>query len=131
MLLDKQTILVIEDEASIGLALQKKLVKEGYDVTVAANGKTGLDLALASHPDLILLDIMMPVMDGLTMLTNLREDAWGKKAKVVVLTNLVDSKKEVDFREKGVLDFLIKSNLKLAEVYIKIKLIIDSANSKK
>lgn len=128
-MLAKKTILIVEDESSISSALKSKLSKEDYFVTTAVNGKIGLENAILNHPDLILLDIMMPIMDGLTMLSELRKDTWGKTAKALVITNLVDSKKEQSFREAGAIDFLIKSNVKLDDIFQKIKLILGSTNS--
>ena len=72
-------ILIVEDEAPLRNAISDILSFEGFTVFQAKNGQEGLDAALLEHPDLILLDLMMPVMDGLTMLEKLRQDqAYGK-----------------------------------------------------
>jgi CheY-like chemotaxis protein len=83
----KQTILVVEDERPIRDALRKKLTLAGYAVLAAADGKEGLALAIERRPDLILLDLLMPVMDGITMLAQLRADDRGTRIPVIILTN--------------------------------------------
>jgi DNA-binding response OmpR family regulator len=115
-----KSILVVEDDISMAKVLKNKLSSEGYDVAQAKNGEEGLETALKEHPDLILLDIVMPVMDGITMLHELRKDAWGKNVKVLILTNLSDAKKEKEALEDGLCDYLIKTNWQLDDVVKKI-----------
>lgn len=79
----------------------------------ALTGEDGLKIALFTHPDMILLDIVLPGMDGVEVLRKLRADPWGKDAKVIIITNLSDTIKEQQARGIGVLDYLIKSNLSL------------------
>jgi len=100
--------------------LVEKLEGKGFTVIKASNGKEGLESALSNHPDLILLDIVMPVMDGMTMLEKLRLDNWGKRAKVILLTNLSDPSKVTKSREQGVHDYMIKSDWKLDDIVKKI-----------
>ncbi|OGE84548.1 MAG: hypothetical protein A3B23_03005 [Candidatus Colwellbacteria bacterium RIFCSPLOWO2_01_FULL_48_10] len=92
---DNKKVLVIEDEESMRKALVRELVRQEFTALEAANGKEGLEMALRERPDMILLDIIMPVMDGLTMLGKLREQGeWGKGVPVIILTNLsADSEK--------------------------------------
>lgn len=115
-------ILIIEDELSYQKLLQDQLVQNGYQVSEATDGKKGLAFAKSEHPDLILLDIKMPIMNGLDMLSELRKDAWGKSAKVIMLTNLEPDK---DTLQKLVGDqpihYLVKSNIKLEELLRNIK----------
>lgn len=117
----KQTILIVEDEIAILNALRDKLTREGFAILEAKNGEEGLEIALRIHPDLILLDIIMPVMDGLTMLSRLREDPWGKDAKVIILTNLSESAKVSEVMAKESFDYLVKSDWKLEEVVKKVQ----------
>ena len=117
-------ILIVEDEVSISEALEMKLTHEGYQVFLAENGQVGLDLALAEKPDLILLDIVMPVMDGITMLQKFREHEAAKDTEVVVLTNSSHLDKEKSVEEFAVAGFLIKSEWKLSDLVEKIKTII-------
>ena len=79
--MDKK-ILIVDDEPALLTALVDKFTRAGYTVGIAENGKEGLKLALKNRPDLILLDIIMPVMDGITMLYKLRKDSWGGKLKL-------------------------------------------------
>lgn len=114
-------ILAVEDEPSLLGALQNKLTQEGFEFVEAKNGQVGLEKALQGKPDLILLDIIMPVMDGLTMLKKLREDDWGKTVPVIILTNLSDDEKVMEAVKQGSYDYLIKSNWSINEVIDKVK----------
>lgn len=117
-----QKILIVEDEISLLNVLTDKLTKEGYNVIKAIDGKDGLRLALSELPDLILLDINMPVMDGITMLKLLRKEDAGKKIEVVMLTNFSEYKLLVEAMEQGAHDYLVKSDWKLEDV---VKLVHD------
>jgi CheY-like chemotaxis protein len=119
-------ILIIEDELSYLKLLREQLAKNGYEVTEAKDGKKGLAAAKLTHPDLILLDIRMPEMDGMTMLTELRKDEYGQLAKVIILTNLEPDDKIL----KTVLVdrptyYLMKSDIQLSELIAKIKELIE------
>lgn len=115
-------ILLVEDDQIIVHMYQNLLQNHGHDVTVAGDGEEGLKHAIENYPDLILLDIRMPKMDGMTMLKQLRQDAWGKNAKVIILTNL-DANDQI---LKGVVEdhptyYMIKSNTKPEAVLERIK----------
>ncbi len=85
----KQTILIVEDEPALLKAYVEQFTDEGFLVLSANNGQEGYEEALKGKPDILLLDILMPVMDGLTMMQNLRENkAWDKTVPIVFLTNL-------------------------------------------
>ena len=118
---NNDVILIVEDEKSLREVLSSKLVLEGYTVYAAANGQEGLNLALEKHPNLVLLDIVMPVMDGMEMLQELRKDEWGANVPVILLTNLNDSDKEFESMEKGAFGYLVKSDWKIDEVTAKIR----------
>lgn len=81
-------VLVIEDEQLTRQALVDELKSSGFEALEAVNGEDGLQTALREHPDLILLDIVMPKMDGITVMSKLREDAWGKDVPIIMLTVL-------------------------------------------
>lgn len=83
----QKTILVVEDESVLRKSLISALKAAKFKVIGAENGKEGLELALKHKPNLILLDLVMPVMDGLTMLKHLRNDKWGRDVFVYILTN--------------------------------------------
>ncbi len=116
-----KTILIVEDEKSLAEALVEKLTKDNFIAKVAKNGREGLKSALRNHPDLILLDIVMPVMDGMAMLKELRNDQWGKSVPVIILTNLSEAEKTATALDEGVKDYLVKTDWKLSEVVEKIK----------
>ncbi len=85
--LDKK-ILIIEDEQALRTSLQDTFSAEGFEVSAASDGEEGLELALEKSPDIILLDLLMPKMDGRMMLKKLRESPQGKNIPVIVLTVL-------------------------------------------
>jgi two-component system response regulator CpxR len=80
-------IAIVEDDEAISQMYRIKFEAEGYTVETAANGKLGLALAQEMHPDIMLLDLMMPIMTGEEMLVKMRKTDWGKKIKVIILTN--------------------------------------------
>ena len=114
-------ILVIEDEFSYLKLLEIELQSHGYEVIKANDGRKGLELAKKLHPDLILLDIRMPEMDGMTVLQELRKDEYGRTAKVILLTNLEPS----DDMIKNVIIgkpsyYFVKSDIKLSDLLEKV-----------
>ncbi|MCL5017149.1 MAG: response regulator [Patescibacteria group bacterium] len=113
---------VVEDDAPLLSVLSERFKGEGYNVITAMTGEDGLDLALKNKPDLIVLDIVMPKMDGLTMFRKLRQDSWGKKAKVVLLTNLsADDRITKAVTELEPSYYLIKTDWKLDDIVEKVK----------
>lgn len=114
-------ILVVEDEESLSMIVIDQLKQEGYEVFGAKNGQEGLEMALKEHPDLILLDTIMPVLDGIGMLKKLRQDDWGKSASVVFFTNLSDTNNMEAAKLLGVNDYFVKSDWDLNQVLEKIK----------
>ena len=119
----KQGILIVEDEVSMLNALRDKFTREDFAVFEAKNGERGLEIALREHPDLILLDIAMPVMDGMTMMKKLRqENDWGKKVPIILLTNLnEDDKINIRITEDEPAYYLVKSDWKIDDVVKKVR----------
>lgn len=118
---NEKKILVVEDEQALARALTAKLESSGFEVLWAQNGEECLKIAFVEHPDLILLDIIMPKMDGITALNKLRADSWGKNVPVIMLTNL-SSAEDVNMATKnGVFDYLIKSDWRLEDVVRKVE----------
>jgi DNA-binding response OmpR family regulator len=113
-------ILIVDDEPALLNALVDKFTRSGFEVLIAKNGKEGLKSACKNHPDLILLDVVMPVMDGFTMLYKLRSCKWGKNIKVILLTNLSDPIKITPSIFDRVDDCLVKSNSKIVDVVKKV-----------
>ncbi|MEK7557665.1 MAG: response regulator [Patescibacteria group bacterium] len=121
-MLDKQeTILIVEDEITLNELICKKFESDGFLMLEAKNGEEGLKIALSSRPDIILLDIVMPVMDGITMLEKLREDEWGKNAKVIMLTNLNDSERVATAMTRGSYDYLVKCDWTIEDIVKKVR----------
>lgn len=116
------SILIVEDENSLLQILADKFRREGFLVYTAIDGVEGLKSALKNKPHILLLDIVMPSMDGLTMLKKLRENKWGQNAPVLILSNLSDPDgvEEALLRDKK-LAYLIKSNWGLDDVVKKVK----------
>ena len=113
---------VVEDDAPLLSVLSERFKGEGYSVVTAMTGEEGLALALKNKPDLILLDIVMPKMDGITMFKKLRQDPWGKKANVILLTNLsADDKITKAVTELEPSYYLIKTDWKLDDIVEKVK----------
>ena len=108
-------------------ALVPILQDQGPFVLVMGNSNSiidlapGLSVALAEHPNLMLVDVVMPKMDGITMLEKLREDEWGKDAHVIMLTNLSDTEKIAFAAKKGVNDYLVKADWDIASIIEKVK----------
>lgn len=121
----KVTILVIEDDEFLAGIYITKLEKEGFDVVHAADGEAGVKLAKAKPPGLILLDILMPKLDGFEVLKALKSDPKVKHVPVIMLTNL-GQKEDVDRGLKlGAADYLIKAHFVPSETVVKIKKILE------
>lgn len=116
----KETILIVDDEVDLLELIEYNLKKAGYNVLKAENGPEGLRLARKHHPDLILLDIMMPRMTGFEVVTQLREDAELKHVPVLLLTARSDEETEVHGLDVGADDFLPKP-ISTAKLVARIK----------
>ena len=112
---------IVEDELPMLKILSDRFKEDGENVIEARNGDEGLRLALKEHPDIILLDLLMPKIDGFEMLKKLREDAWGKTATVIVLTNLKEDLVEEKVLKAGASEYLVKSDLTLEEIVQKVE----------
>jgi DNA-binding response OmpR family regulator len=113
---EPKVILIVEDEESLRDAVSKQLATHGYTVHEAENGQVGLAIALREKPDLILLDQHMPIVDGTTMLMQLREDPWGSDASVIMMTNMTEIETLNKSLQAGVDDYIIKADVKLAQI---------------
>lgn len=107
-------ILIIEDEKPLSHALKLKLSHEGYDVVVAEDGEEGLAVAKEQSFDLILVDIIMPKLDGFAVLSGLKES--GKKSTIIVLSNLGQQEDIEKARKLGVRDYMVKSNTPISRI---------------
>lgn len=102
-------IAIVEDDAAISQMYRIKFETEGFTVETAENGKLGLELAEKMKPNIILLDLMMPIMTGEEMLARLRKTEWGKKIKVIILTNRGEQEIPDEVRNLGVEAIILKA----------------------
>lgn len=104
-------IAIIEDDQAISQMYRIKFESEGYQVETAENGKLGLELSEALKPDIILLDLMMPEMNGDEMLARLRKTPWGKNIKVIILTNVGEQELPESIHKLGVSAVILKADM--------------------
>lgn len=109
-------ILIVDDELVLLDLMRTKIGRLGFDVIEARDGEEGLRKALSEHPDLILMDVIMPKMDGITVLKKLRQDPWGKSAPVIILTNLNTAEAVENSIANGVYDYLVKIDYTLDDL---------------
>ena len=114
-------IAIIEDDQAISQMYRMKFENEGYEVETAENGEIGLELIKKMKPDMILLDVMMPVMNGDEMLAKLRSEPWGKDTKVIILTNIGEQELPKNLASLDVLDVILKAELTPRQVADKVK----------
>ena len=120
---DSKKILIIEDEAALLQVLNDKLKREKFTVYTAKDGVEGLKASLKYNPDIILLDIVMPVMDGVTMLKKLRDNPKTEQTPVIIISNLSEIERitEILQAKKGVIEHLVKSHWSMEGLISKIK----------
>lgn len=118
---DQKHILIVEDDTAILNILQDLLVKDGFLVSVAKTGKSGLDKAINLNPDLIVLDILLPEMDGRNVLKKIRARESLADTPVFILTNLGDAETVFDVSEIGKTSYFLKVDIRLEELLKKIK----------
>jgi len=104
-------IAIIEDDQAISQMYRMKFEAEGYEVETAENGKLGYELAKAMRPDMILLDLMMPEMNGDECLAKIRKESWGENVKVIILTNMGEQEAPEILKNLSVLAFIVKANM--------------------
>lgn len=114
------TVLVVDDDQSLSRLYSDKLKKEGFTVFVANDGIEGLEHALSQHPELILLDVLMPKMDGISMLKELRTDSWGKNVPVIMFSNLKEIENIGEVRAM-VQEYVVKVDIRLNDLVALIK----------
>lgn len=119
-------IAIIEDDQAISQMYRFKFEAEGYTVETAENGKLGLELTESFRPDILLLDLMMPEMNGDDMLIELRKQPWGKDLKVIILTNMGEQEVPESVRELGVQDVILKADMTPRQVAELVKKQLDA-----
>ena len=120
----KVKIVFAEDDALLSRAVNVQLLDEGFKVLSATDGQSALKLIKKELPDLVLLDIIMPKLQGLDVLKALREDPKTKKTPVIMLTNLDNPEDRAKARKYGALDYCVKASVDLEALTAKIKKIV-------
>ena len=122
---DRTKILVVDDEPNIVQTLQDRLEMNEYDVVTASNGKEGLDAAIEHRPDVILLDVIMPVMDGHEMLEALRKHPEGQDVAIIMLTARSQTNDIARANACGIEDYIVKP-FDLSELLEKIESVVEN-----
>lgn len=117
----KYKILLVEDDSFLAGMYDTKLKLEGFDVVIAEDGSKGLEIAQGQKPDIILLDIILPKMDGFTVLKHLSENAELKNIPVILMTNLGQKEDVEKGMSLGARDYLVKAHFMPSEVVAKIR----------
>lgn len=116
-------IVVVEDDVMLAEIYQTRIGLIGYTCVVANDGLSGLNLIKNEQPDLILLDLMLPLMSGEDILIAMRGSEWGKELKVLMLTNISEAEAPEGIRSHGIEGYIVKANLShddLDKIVIKI-----------
>lgn len=117
-------VLITEDEQDLLQIYDQAFRDNGFETITAEDGEVGLARALDGHPDIILIDIQMPKMNGIEMLKKLREDTWGKSVPVVMLTNLSGSGEISDSMNLRINRYIVKASMNPIEIVNEIKNIL-------
>ena len=129
---DKKTkILIVEDEEILLTALSEELKQEGFEAVGAKDGMEGVEKIVSEKPDMVLLDLVMPRLDGIGALKQMKENPDTKDIPIVILTNLSDYDKVSDALSLGAMDYLVKANYRLEELVNKIKTILERREQQK
>lgn len=118
---NNKKVLIVDDNTDLSSVLVDKFKASGFEADSADNGEIGLKKALEAHPDVILLDLVMPVMDGLETLKRLRKDDWGKDAKVIILTLLDEVKYVAEAMDNTFAGYIVKTDESLGNIVDKVK----------
>lgn len=117
----KPKIAIIEDDLAIVQMYRMKFESEGYEVAYANDGEQGVELIKSFQPDIVLLDLMMPLMSGKEVLEAMREEDWGAKTKVIILTNMGESEAPEGIHNLGVEEFIVKADMTPKQVAGRVK----------
>ncbi|MDO8557651.1 MAG: response regulator [bacterium] len=110
----QKKILIVDDDPLIVRMYERKLTKEGFAITLAANGEEGLKALEKETPDLVLLDVLMPKMNGWEALKKIKENPKTKNIPIITLTSLGDKPADIQkFKDAGVKEYLVKSEVDL------------------
>lgn len=109
-------IAIVEDDLAIAQMYCLKFEAEGFEAEVAENGKLGLELCQQMKPDAVLLDLMMPEMNGDEMLKKMRQTGWGKDIKVIIMTNVGEQEAPEALKNLNVTAFIVKADMTPGQV---------------
>ena len=118
-------ILVIEDDKFLRELISQKLLKEGYDILEAIDGEKGIESAKTEKPDLILLDLILPGIDGFEVLARIKSDPEASKIPIIILSNLGQKDDIEKGLNMGAVDYLIKAHFTPAEIIEKIRIVME------
>lgn len=124
-------ILLVDDDLTLSQMYQERLTIEGFEVEVAQSGQEALIMVDKSRPDLILLDIMMPGLDGFQILEKLRDNPATKNIPILLVTALIQETMRIKGRQLGASDFIVKSETTPGQLVLKIKEHLPSADEAK
>lgn len=116
-----KTILLVDDDLTLREMYEERMKAEGFNIVQATNGEEALDKVKTNHPDIILLDIMMPKVNGFDVLKEIRANPEYEKIPVIVLTALIQDVDRVQGKKLGATDYIVKSETMPGEVIAKIK----------
>jgi len=119
--MEQKTVLLVEDDETIRTLFATALTGAGIHVITASNGEDGVILALKEHPSLILMDIELPNMNGHATVAKIREDSWGRSAKVLYLTNFSEPANVVQAVSQKVEDYIVKANTPIKEIINRVR----------
>lgn len=114
-------IAIIEDDPVISQMYRMKFEADGFEVELANNGKRGVAMAESFKPDMILLDLQMPEMNGAEALAVIRKSDWGKNIPVIILTNLGEEESPKEIRALGIHSYIVKADLTPRQVVERVK----------
>ena len=117
----KKKILLVEDDTALAAVYRSRLELEGFEINEVNNGEDALSAAISFHPDLILLDVMMPKISGFDVLDILRNTPETTNIRVVMLTALSQPKDKERAEQLGVDDYLVKSQVVISDVVARVK----------
>lgn len=121
-MLKNKKILIIEDETAMLNALKSKFKNAGFNVVGAQDGEEGLEKAKQETPDVVILDIVMPKLNGIEVVKEIRSDInWGADVPIIMLTNLSDPENVSEVAKYNVYDFLVKTDWRLDDIVSLVK----------
>jgi CheY-like chemotaxis protein len=123
-------VLIVEDDALMGRMYEKIFSHENHEVEISINGEEGLKKAKEWKPDIVLLDIMMPIMNGFQVLESMKIDPTLSSIPIVMLTNLAGDQDIEEAKEKGAADYIVKSNYTPRQILDMVKKILDGSSNK-